>query len=173
MAVLAVENLFNIEIDRYIRMDVNSTARLVDHFGGIVYELKREIIYRNTRHNISIELIPGLQSFDGIRFAATMRYGGDNSTEVINWQANLLSEFFTQSFIADNSLIFSEFFEIILSLDGNFRRFDFLTRKNNFVGMIENDSLNINVINTDGFINENGLFMHSSPVMVEIDNVFN
>ncbi|MCL2013794.1 MAG: LCP family protein [Oscillospiraceae bacterium] len=191
MALLAVEKIFGIKIDRYIRTDIDSTARIADFLGGMIYDLEREIRYENNNSQIYLHLNPGRQTLDGLRFAAVMRSGENNflcrnkdihrcapnspcydDINLLNWRASLLSEFLGQAISRDISRELDGLFDLLLSVDGNLSEYDLVRRKNGLETLIAEGSLTIKTIEVTGDFAANGTFRYSSQTLVDVSNSF-
>jgi len=174
MALSAAENIFEIKIDRYIRVDFNTLSNIVDFFGGITYNLEHDIIYKDSKNEVDINLEKGYQTLDGRRFAALMRYEDDALDEIvqINRRTFLLCEFLSKHLNKNISEETDNILSLLLEMDGNINDYDIVSRKQGFQSLLENNLLTVNAIELTGTFQNNGVFEFSSESIVNVKNNF-
>ncbi|NLG33544.1 MAG: LCP family protein [Syntrophomonadaceae bacterium] len=69
-AVEAVEELMDIAIDNYIKVDFKGFEKIIDTLGGVTYEVPQRM-YKPTEN---IDLYPGMQKLDGSQALALVRF---------------------------------------------------------------------------------------------------
>lgn len=72
--VSAASNATGVEIERYIRFDIDAFKTFVDIVGGVTYSLPTQLFYVNEATKYRIEFQPGEQLFDGQGMADLFRY---------------------------------------------------------------------------------------------------
>ncbi len=95
-----VENLLDIQIDYYVRMDLRAFRNIVECVGGIYMDIPRGGLYYNDpEQNLKIAVPEGHQLLNGEMAEGVVRYrdtyaGGD--VQRIGVQQKFMKEFFTQ-----------------------------------------------------------------------------
>lgn len=73
-----VENFLNIEIDRYLMVDFNGFAEMIDALGGVDIEVEAKMY----KPEEGIDLQPGMQHLDGKNALAYCRWRGDAQADI-------------------------------------------------------------------------------------------
>ena len=73
----ALLRLAEIEVDRYLVLDMGDLARAVDRLGGVEVEVPAAMSYRDEAGGVRIELAAGRQRLDGEQAVAFSRFRGD------------------------------------------------------------------------------------------------
>jgi len=73
---MQVEELLDIEIHYYVHLDLEGFRILVNHIGGIEFDVPRRMNYRDPYQNLVIDLQPGLQHLMGHEAEGLVRYRG-------------------------------------------------------------------------------------------------
>lgn len=136
MAVRAVQNLFFITIDRYIRVDNESLAQIVDMFGGVEYEVEQPAVYQSPTGS-TVEVETGRQLLDGRRFAAMLRNRELDTLEQVNTAARLSSALFEQRMGGLSKKLDSFYREMVNLTDTNLSSFDYEYRKHGLTALME------------------------------------
>ncbi|MCL2089383.1 MAG: LCP family protein [Oscillospiraceae bacterium] len=161
MAKTAVENTFGIRINRTARIETAGIINIVDHFGGILYDLKNQIRYDHAATGIHVSLEPGRQILDGRRTAAFLHHvPDDDRIHAVNQKAEFTAEFIRQiiSVISNNNYE-STFNMILKNHDGNMGIYDFMMRRAGLFYLAENKKLEITAVKISGKYNSLGEFL--------------
>jgi LCP family protein required for cell wall assembly len=73
-AVKQLEELIGIEIQYYIRMDLDGFKFIVDEIGGVEFDVPQRMYYNDRAQNLHIDLQPGLQRLNGKQAEGLVRY---------------------------------------------------------------------------------------------------
>lgn len=73
-----IENFLDLEIDRYVQVDFNGFAAIIDALGGVEYNVEQ----RMYKPEESIDLQPGLQKLDGKQALAYVRWRGTATADI-------------------------------------------------------------------------------------------
>lgn len=71
---LQVEELLDIDIHYYIRVDLDAFEFIIDEIGGVEFNVPRRMFYTDPAQNLVIDLHPGLQTLNGADAAGLVRY---------------------------------------------------------------------------------------------------
>ncbi|MDD4494976.1 MAG: LCP family protein [Eubacteriales bacterium] len=74
LAVSTVENLTGADIKNYVLLDLKSFRKLVDLFGGVYFDVPRNMKYSDPTQNLKINLKKGYQLLDGKKAEQLVRY---------------------------------------------------------------------------------------------------
>ena len=77
--VLQVEELLNIKIEYYVKVDLEAFRFIVDSIGGVEFDVPRRMNYHDPIQNLSINIQPGLQVLDGAAAEGVVRFRKDNN----------------------------------------------------------------------------------------------
>lgn len=135
----AVENLFMTEIDEYIRLDYQTSAKLVDYFSYIDFNCAYPI--STGEYNFP----EGEQLLDGKRYASLL-FSGDDAL-----YPSLIKNFFEQCFNADLTERLDGFFDIIFDYsDSSICELDIKTRIKAIKAFTQKKTQKISVITPGG-----------------------
>lgn len=73
-SVAMLESLLNIDIDYYVKIDLDAFKELVDAMGGIEFNVEERLYYSDPEQGLYIDLYPGLQTLDGEKAEMLVRY---------------------------------------------------------------------------------------------------
>lgn len=73
-----IENFLDVEVDRYVQVDFNGFAAIIDALGGVEYNVEQ----RMYKPEESIDLQPGLQKLDGKQSLAYVRWRGTATADI-------------------------------------------------------------------------------------------
>lgn len=73
-----IENFLGVEIDRYVQVDFEGFADIIDALGGVDYEVEQ----RMYRPSENIDLQPGFQHLDGKSALAYVRWRGTATADI-------------------------------------------------------------------------------------------
>lgn len=76
----AVENHFGIDIDRYIGCSLSEVETFVEKLGGVDYNIKEQMQYKNKDGSLITNLVKGRQKLNGNQVCQFIRYD--------NWKSN-------------------------------------------------------------------------------------
>lgn len=69
-----IQNLLDIRIDNYLKVDLNGFVKVIDALGGITVDVAMDMKYRDVRGGLDIDIKKGLQILDGQRAMEYVRY---------------------------------------------------------------------------------------------------
>ena len=118
LLIETVNDFFDIEVDKYIRLDFGSFREVVDILGGMEYYVERRMFYPAE----GIDLRPGLQMLDGDKALQYVRFrGATGDVGRVERQQNFIMEFINQKLAARYVLRIPELVrEINQNVDTNF-----------------------------------------------------
>lgn len=73
-----IENFLDVEVDRYVQVDFNGFAAIIDALGGVEYNVEQ----RMYKPEENIDLQPGLQKLDGKQSLAYVRWRGTATADI-------------------------------------------------------------------------------------------
>lgn len=73
-SVAMLEDLLNIDIDYYVKVDLDAFKELVDAIGGVEFNVEERLYYSDPAQGLYIDLYPGLQTLDGEKAEMLVRY---------------------------------------------------------------------------------------------------
>lgn len=73
-SVAMLEDLLNIDIDYYVKVDLDAFKELVDAMGGVEFNVEERLYYSDPAQGLYIDLYPGLQTLDGEKAEMLVRY---------------------------------------------------------------------------------------------------
>ncbi|MBC8610540.1 LCP family protein [Massilimaliae timonensis] len=161
-ALSGAENLFLIHIQKYIRMDQNSIASMVDFFGGMELDLSRGIDTKNYHFDAA------KQQIDGSRAAELLLLGDTslNSAVTCNFINQCLTEDLTDNRQDFYSILFNECDTGFTSLDLS----NLAMPIKLFLNKTEDKAVPIEI---DGEYTENGTrFLPSEAAIADIQEIF-
>lgn len=99
VAISLIEDLMNIKIDRYVKVDFQGFVKLVDSLGGVEIDVERRMKYDDHYGEVHIDLYPGLQKLDGKKALDYVRYRGGPTADLgrIKRQQKFVRELFRQT----------------------------------------------------------------------------
>ena len=87
-AMDAVENLLQIEIDRYARIELSAFEEAMDALGGVSFDVPEQVT-QNSGAGLPINIAPGTQTLTGAMAGAVFTKSDWNTTDRITIQENL------------------------------------------------------------------------------------
>ncbi len=76
----AIVNHYGIDVNKYIACSLSEVETFVDELGGVDYDIKQPMQYKNKDGNLITNLVQGKQKLNGNQFCQYIRYN--------NWQSN-------------------------------------------------------------------------------------
>lgn len=73
-SVEMLEDLLNIEIDYFVKVDLDAFREIVDAVGGVDMEVEERLYYNDPVQNLYIDLQPGYQHLDGKKAEQLVRF---------------------------------------------------------------------------------------------------
>jgi LCP family protein required for cell wall assembly len=147
-SVVAVENLFSMQIDRYVRFDRQDVSNMVDFLGGIDYEIAEDFeIGEET-------FMKGKQLLDGRRVSTLLFYKKENDIPHIAYQEELIIKLIQQRFnqtLADKYAKFSSAF--FYNADTDINQYDLTLRQKGICSKMQLDSLVVKKLPLHGVYN--------------------
>jgi len=100
-----VEDILGIEIDYYVRVDLDAFKFLVDQIGGVHFNVPMRMYYHDPTQNLLIDLQPGLQLLNGQQALNMVRFrgypGGDDFARM-RTQQDFIRAFVNQAMDVDS-----------------------------------------------------------------------
>ena len=101
-----VEELLGIELDYYVRIDLDAFEFLVNQIGGVYFNVPVRMFYHDPLQNLLIDLQPGFQHLNGYNALNMVRFrnypgGGDDFARMRTQQA-FIRAFVSQALDSDN-----------------------------------------------------------------------
>lgn len=81
-AQLVSQLLFDIPIDRYVRVNVNGIEQLIDALGGITVNIPQDLKYTDESQHLYIDLKAGKQHLDGEETLQLLRFRNDGQGDI-------------------------------------------------------------------------------------------
>lgn len=81
-ASVASELLGGIEIDRYVRVNVQGVEKLIDALGGVTVNVPKDMKYNDFSQHLYIDLKKGVQHLDGDKAMQFLRYRYDDYGDI-------------------------------------------------------------------------------------------
>ena len=81
-ASVASELLDGIEIDRYVRVNVQGVEKLIDALGGVTVNVPKDLKYNDFSQHLYIDLKKGVQHLDGDKAMQFLRYRYDDYGDI-------------------------------------------------------------------------------------------
>jgi LCP family protein required for cell wall assembly len=73
-SVMQLENLLNINIDYYVKIDLDGFKKVIDDFGGVDFEVAQNLDYEDPYQDLYIHLKKGMQHLDGAGAEQLVRF---------------------------------------------------------------------------------------------------
>lgn len=135
-AVNAVKELFNIELDRYIRIQRSGIANAVDFFGGVSHEVSHAQSFSGEAFQ------GGLQLLDGRRFSAILFDENRLGTTDYTLQSNMIAKLISQSFNESLAMKYDSLLNTIYyNSETNLTQYDFGIRKTGFLNLLKRNEI--------------------------------
>lgn len=159
-ATKAVETLLLCEIDRYIRVNSQGVANLIDYLGGVKYDFTEGINCKD------IWFTEGKQLLDGRRVASIICNQDD-----LYIKADVLKTFFSQHFNKD--LEYNKFASAIFyNVETNLNQYDFAMRQKGAIAAMGNETLSIILSELNGEYNQYDEFIANKESLEQVINSF-
>lgn len=81
MLMAQVEELLGIDIDFYVKIDVEAFRFLVDEIGGVEFDVPQRMVYDDPAQDFHINLYPGYQLLNGEQAEGLVRYRKGNKDD--------------------------------------------------------------------------------------------
>ncbi len=160
--VNAIKSLFEIELDRYARLQKVGASNIVDFFGGIPYNLPYDRIIGNET------ILKGEQLLDGRRVSSLLFSKNKNGSCDCKLQSELISKLLEQGF--DKNLVekYTSFVSAVFyNSETNLNQYDFAKRQTGFLNRLKLDSMVITEIIVEGEYNSNFTSFYPSKESIE------
>ena len=144
--MLQVEELLGIELDYYVRIDLEAFEFLVNQIGGVYFNVPIRMFYHDPLQNLLIDLQPGPQLLNGANALNMVRFrnypAGDDFARM-RTQQEFLRAFVSQAMSMDNIMSnIPAFFTISTNyVDTNFGLSD-IPHYLRFIGSFDPDNIN-------------------------------
>lgn len=73
-SVAMLEDLLDIKIDYYVKVDLSAFRQIVDAVGGVDFEVEQRLYYVDPYQDLYIDLYPGMQHLDGEKAEQLVRF---------------------------------------------------------------------------------------------------
>lgn len=73
-SVAMLEDILNIKIDYYVKVDLSAFRQIVDAVGGVDFDVQERLYYSDPYQNLYIDLYPGMQHLDGDKAEQLVRF---------------------------------------------------------------------------------------------------
>lgn len=138
-AVSAAENAFNIPIERYAKLDKEGFKELAEMFGGVIFNVPRDMTYRNPDTGELTDLKAGIQTLDGNMIRQMLTFPELTEDERIKLSSSAVSSMINggiNSRLYDNAEYF--FNSFVNSAETNITAYDFSLRGEAMVYVMKN-----------------------------------
>lgn len=133
MVIRAVENVFSLKVDRYVRLDDAALIQVVDKLGGMEYQVEEEYRYTDA-DGLEMVVQPGRQWIDGRRFLTMIRSGKVDA-------GMLTAQLMAQQWGQGLAQRLDSCFQTLVNLaDSNINVLDYEYRKESFLQMLEQEN---------------------------------
>lgn len=78
LAIETIEGLTDLEVDYYVKVNLEGFRHLVDLMGGVDYTVEKRMYYEDPYDDLVIDLRPGLQLLDGRKAEQYIRFRHDD-----------------------------------------------------------------------------------------------
>lgn len=144
-----VENLLNIKIDGYIRIQRKGVANMADFFGGLPYTIKQEKTVDGQR------FFAGEQTLDGRRIASLIFEEVKPGTANPAIQQELIGDLLKRGFNKDLSERFQTLAAAVFyNCETGLSQYDFIKRQTGFTNRLKLDSMVVNSAELKGSYNK-------------------
>ncbi|MCL2565708.1 MAG: LCP family protein [Defluviitaleaceae bacterium] len=144
--MMQVEELLGIELNYYVRVDLDAFKFLVDQIGGVHFNVPIRMFYHDPLQNLRIDLQPGPQLLDGYNALNMVRFrsypAGDDFARM-RTQQEFLRAFISQAMSVENIMSnIPAFFTVAMNyVDTNFGLTD-IPNYLRFIGSFNADNIN-------------------------------
>lgn len=90
LAMAATEALLDVPVHRYVRVDLEASAKIMDLLGGVEVCVPKDMHYEDPYQNLAIHFNKGCQHLDGARALDYARYRQDSDLARIDRQQGLI-----------------------------------------------------------------------------------
>lgn len=73
-SVAMLEELLDVKVDYYVKVDLSAFRQIVDAVGGVDFEVEQRLYYVDPYQDLYIDLYPGMQHLDGEKAEQLVRY---------------------------------------------------------------------------------------------------
>lgn len=143
-AIKAVNSLFEQDIDRYVRIDKNGMANLIDFMGGVEYTIPDEILIAGEKFS------KGEQLLDGRRASHLLLFGNQATSSdgvQISLTQSLYQSRMKKRLAEQYDKLSSRFFSLC---ESNLNQYDFALRQGNFTNYLREETLKSKVFLLNG-----------------------
>ncbi|MBD8035730.1 LCP family protein [Solibacillus sp. A46] len=148
-SIETVEELFDIPIDYYVRMNFNAFIDIVDALGGIEAEVPYAMLEKDEFDRNTVNLQPGLQSLDGREALALARTRKqDNDIERGKRQQEIIKAIATK---ASSFTSITKYDDIISAVGNNMKTDMTFTEMKSFFSYLTNGMPRIDTLTLEGY----------------------
>ena len=138
LIVETVEELMDLSIHYYIRVDHSGFRKLIDAIGGVDYYVETDMFYEDPYQDLVIDLKKGQQRLDGDKAEQYVRWRPGSDIDRIGRQQKFLMAAIKQALRPSNLLKVNELFGIATrSVTTNFEGSDFVKYRNYLDGFAD------------------------------------
>lgn len=173
--VSAVENVFDIQFGKYMMLDIEGFAKLVDYIGGVVIDIPKDISYHD-ENGLTIGFSAGQQLLDGEMLANLFRYPKFEDGEIsrCKFMGHAFTEMINQNLEPRLAPIVDMAFPVIINrAKTNINAADFSFRRDAIIYTIEKGGDIAAYIEPQGeFDLRKTIFTPSDEYIAQINRVF-
>lgn len=174
MAVKAIENLIDIKINKYVRVDISNIINVVDILGGMKTNLKNDISYLDPITNKTILFPKGnilLNGTDVVNIISqhinTIKIYGDKQKAISDFLEKFIINIIRNINISNMDTIYKE---IINMIDSNLSFYDYDYRKELIKNMVNTNLPKIEKLYIEGEFKDS-IFYISDTAKLDIKNI--
>lgn len=153
----AVQNALKIPVDRYILLNAESGAALIDLVGGVEVDVAEDITYYDELRQKNVSINAGYQLLDGEKWMDLMcdpqsqKESGQMPYLRAQVLAGLIEQFFTEELVANGRAVFSAAIDLV---NTNLNQFDY-TRRMEALEYFAKQEIKTEIITLEGEYGEN------------------
>ncbi|MDF2567668.1 MAG: cell envelope-related function transcriptional attenuator common domain protein [Oscillospiraceae bacterium] len=160
MAVEAVQNAFNIYINKYVRIDNATFSAMIDIMGGIDYDVPYDIT--PDEDNQTTKVFKGRQLIDGKRLYSILSVNNnrDDLLSHIHLQTNVIAQTIDQKITKSTVNVLDKVYSGTINLvDTNITSYDFTSRKEALLYICDLGSEKANPVLINGEYKQNAFYV--------------
>lgn len=145
--VASFEEVFDIEIDRFIKIEEASFAALADRLGSVTYDCGEKVEHYDENGFLEYSMSAGRHIFFGEKLCGLIKYSGNDEISRANEQSRILAAALSCWLDRTSPDELQALFELILSItDSNITAFDFENRKNALTKLLSQKDFSLHTV---------------------------
>ncbi|SDM42623.1 transcriptional attenuator, LytR family [Psychrobacillus sp. OK028] len=149
VAIETVENLLEVPVDYYVKMNFNAFVDVINALGGIEAEVPYQLLEKDENNKRTVQLEPGLQELDGREALALARTRKlDNDIERGKRQQMILSSIIKK---ASSASSFTKYGDVIDAVGDNMKTDLTFDEMKSFFEYIKGGSPQIDTLTLEGY----------------------